>query len=117
MTEPTLFERIIAREIPGDIVYEDDLVVAFRDIDPQAPTHILIVPRKPIASVERIEPEDEAAVGRLLVAARKIADQEGLTEGYRCLINAGEHGGQEVPHLHLHLVGGRPLGKMLAPSA
>ena len=114
MADRTLFEKIIDGEIPGEIVYEDELVVAFRDINPQAPTHILIVPRKPLPSIEQAEAEDEAALGRLLVAARKIADAEGLSEGYRCIINAGDHGGQEVAHFHLHLVGGHPLGPMLA---
>lgn len=111
----TIFARIIAGEIPGDIVYRDDLVTAFRDINPQAPTHILIVPNKVIPTVNDITPEDEQVVGRLLVAAQKIAAQEGVAEdGYRLIINCNDHGGQEVYHLHMHLLGGRPLGPMLA---
>ena len=109
----TLFEKIIAGEIPGDIVYEDDLVVAFRDINPAAPTHILIVPRKAIPSIENVTSDDEPALGRLLLVAQQLGEREGLTDGYRCIVNAGDHGGQEVPHLHLHLIGGRPLGPMI----
>lgn len=110
----TIFARIIDGEIPADIVYRDELVTAFRDINPQAPTHILIVPNKVIPTVNDITPADEAMVGRLLVAARIIAEQEGIAEdGYRLIINCGKHGHQEVFHLHMHLVGGRSLGPML----
>ncbi len=115
MSQETLFTKIINREIPADMVYEDDLVCAFRDINPQAPTHILIVPRKPIPTVDDVTEEDEAALGRLFTAAAKIARKEGISEnGYRLLINCREHGGQEVYHLHMHLLGGRKLGPMLA---
>jgi histidine triad (HIT) family protein len=105
---PTLFSRIIAREIPADIVYEDEHVVAFRDIDPKAPVHILIVPRQEISGVAEV-PED-GDHRHLLNAARKIAEQEGLTGGYRLVINQGPDAGQSVDHLHMHLLGGRSLG-------
>lgn len=112
---PTIFAKIIRGEIPGDIVYQDDLVTAFRDIEPQAPTHILIVPNKVIPTVNDLKEEDEAAAGRLFTVARKLAKREGIAQdGYRLIINCNEHGGQEVFHLHMHLLGGRPLGGMLS---
>lgn len=111
----TIFSKIIAGEIPADIVYQDELVTAFRDINPQAPTHILIVPNKEIATVNDLEEEDEQVAGRLLLVAKKLAAQEGIAEdGYRLMINCNKYGGQEVFHVHLHLLGGRPLGPMLA---
>jgi histidine triad (HIT) family protein len=114
MTENTLFSKIVNKEIPADILFQDDQVTAFRDINPQAPTHILIVPNKIIATVNDIEEEDEALIGHLVVVAKRLAKIEGIDEdGYRLLINCGKHGNQEVYHLHLHLVGGRPLGRML----
>jgi histidine triad (HIT) family protein len=110
----TIFSRIIAKEIPADIVFQDDRVTAFRDINPQAPTHILIVPNKEIPTVNDVTEADEAVLGHMLVVAKRIAEQQGIaSNGYRLLINCGEHGGQEVYHLHLHLLGGRPLGPML----
>lgn len=110
----TIFSKIIAGEIPGDIVYRDELVTAFRDINPQAPTHILIVPNKEIATVNDVTAEDEVRLGRLFIAAKKIAEQEGIAEdGYRLIVNCGKHGHQDVFHIHMHLVGGRPLGPML----
>ena len=110
----TIFAKIVRGEIPSDIVYQDELVTAFRDVTPQAPVHILIVPNKVIPTVNDITPEDEQTVGRLLVVAQKIAAQEGIAkDGYRLIINCNEHGGQEVFHLHMHLLGGRPLGPML----
>lgn len=110
----TLFAKIIRGEIPSEKVYQDDLVTAFRDIHPQAPVHILIVPNKIIPTVNDITNEDEQIVGRMMVAAKKIAEQEGIAaNGYRLIINCGDHGHQEVYHLHMHLVGGRPLGPML----
>jgi len=113
----SLFSKIIAGEIPGDIVYQDDLVTAFRDITPKAPTHVLIVPNKEIETVNEVTEADEAALGRMLLAAKQIAAQEGIAEsGYRLIINCGEHGRQEVMHIHMHLVGGRPLGPMLRKS-
>ncbi|AFY38058.1 histidine triad (HIT) protein [[Leptolyngbya] sp. PCC 7376] len=105
----TLFEKIIRREIPADIVYEDDLSLAFRDITPQAPVHILVIPKKPIPMLEKAEAEDQALLGHLLLVVQKIAAQENLTKGFRVVINNGEHGGQTVFHLHLHLLGDRPL--------
>lgn len=111
----TIFSKIINREIPADIVYEDDLVIAFKDINPQAPVHVLIVPKKEIATVNDATAADEQALGRLFVAAAKIAGEAGIAEdGYRLMVNCNQHGGQEVFHLHMHLLGGRPLGPMLA---
>jgi histidine triad (HIT) family protein len=110
----TIFSKIIAGELSADIVYQDDLVTTFRDISPQAPTHILIVPNKEIATVNDITEADEAIAGRMLHVAKKLAAQEGIAEnGYRLIVNCNRHGGQEVYHLHLHLLGGRPLGAML----
>lgn len=115
MAEETIFSKIIRREIPADIVYQDELVTAFRDISPQAPTHILIIPNKLIPTANDVTAEDEAALGRLFTVARIVAQQEGIAEsGYRLLVNCNRDGGQEVFHLHMHLLGGRPLGPMLA---
>lgn len=114
MAEETIFSKIIRKEIPADIVYQDELVTAFRDINPQAPVHILIVPNKLIPTVNDVTEADEVVVGRLFTAAAKIAAAEGIAvAGYRILVNCNRHGGQEVFHLHLHLLGGRPLGPML----
>ena len=111
----TIFARIVRREIPADILYQDELVTAFRDINGQAPTHVLIVPNEPIATAADVRDRDEPALGRLFTVARRIAEQEGIAEeGYRLIVNCREHAGQEVFHLHMHLVGGRPLGRMLA---
>jgi len=111
----TIFSKIIAKAIPADIVYEDELVLAFRDIAPQAPAHILIIPKREIATVNDITAADEAALGRMFLAAAKIAKDEGIAAaGYRLIVNCNEHGGQEVFHLHMHLLGGRRLGPMLA---
>ena len=118
MSEDTLFTKIINREIPADILFQDDHVTAFRDIHPQAPSHILIIPNKPIPTVNDVSEEDEAALGHLFVVAAKLAREEGIDEdGYRLLVNCGRHGGQEVYHLHMHLLGGRPLGRMVAKPA
>lgn len=112
---PTLFERIIAGELPAKIVYKDERVTAFRDIRPRAPTHILIVPNKVIETANDIADGDEALIGHLFTVARDLAKQEGIAEkGYRLIVNCNEHGGQEVFHLHLHLVGGKPLGPMIS---
>lgn len=111
----TIFSRIIAKEIPASIVYEDERVTAFKDIHPQAPVHILIVPNKEIATVDDVTEEDEALLGHMFFVARQIAREQGIAEkGYRLIVNCREHGGQEVYHLHLHLLGGHPLGPMLA---
>jgi histidine triad (HIT) family protein len=114
MAEETIFSKIIRKEIPADVVYQDDLVTAFRDINPRAPSHILIIPNKLIPTVNEIEDEDEALMGRMFIVARKLAKAEGIDEdGYRLIVNCNSHGGQEVYHIHMHLVGGRPLGPML----
>jgi len=114
MSEQTLFSKIVGKEIPADILYQDDLVTAFRDITPKAPTHILIVTNKIIPTVDDVVAEDEAALGRMITVAAKLAKAEGISEdGYRLLINCKEHGGQEVYHIHMHLIGGRHLGQML----
>ena len=106
----TVFEKIAAREIPGNIVYEDEQVVAFRDINPQAPLHVLIVPRQPLARIAEARPEDEALLGYLLLKAAAVARQMGMEQGgYRLVINNGANGGETVPHLHVHILGGRQL--------
>ena len=105
-----IFCKIAAGEIPADLVYEDDQVVGFRDLNPQAPTHVLLIPRRHIASINELRPEDEAIIGRLYTAAAKVAAQEGFAEsGYRTVINCNEDGGQTVFHVHLHLLGGRRM--------
>ena len=105
-----LFLKIIQREIPADIVYEDEDVLAFRDIQPQAPVHILVIPKRHIATLNHLEDGDQLLLGKLVMAAKSIARQEGLAEdGYRLVFNCNEHGGQSVYHIHLHLLGGRPL--------
>lgn len=109
MSEDTIFGKIIRREIPADIVYEDDICLAFRDITPQAPTHILVIPKKPIPKLSETQAEDKALLGHLLLTVSEIAKQEKLDDGYRVVINTGEGGGQTVFHLHLHLLGGRDL--------
>ena len=115
MAQETIFSKIIRKEIPAQIVYQDELVTAFRDINPQAPTHILIVPNKVIPTVNDVTAEDELALGRLFTVARRIAEEEGIAEsGYRLLVNCNRDAGQEVYHLHMHIFGGRPLGPMLA---
>ncbi len=103
----SIFAKIIAREIPADIVYEDDLCLAFRDISPKAPTHILVIPKKPIVSLADLTPEDEAIMGRCVIVASQVAKEQNLDNGYRLVVNSGNDGGQEVPHLHFHLLGGR----------
>lgn len=106
----TLFSKIAAGEIPADIVYQDEDVVAFRDVGPQAPTHVLVIPRKPIPTLNDLEPGDAELVGKLFLAAKKIAEQEGIAEeGYRTVINCNAQAGQTVYHLHVHLLGGRPM--------
>ena len=110
MAAETVFSKIIRREIPADIVYEDDHCLAFRDINPQAPIHILVIPKEPIPDIQATTLEHGELLGHLLFTTRKIAEQEGIADsGYRCVINAGPDGGQEVHHLHLHLLGGRRL--------
>jgi histidine triad (HIT) family protein len=105
----TIFSKIIRREIPADIVYEDDLALAFKDITPQAPVHILVIPKKPIPQLSAAESEDHALMGHLLLTAKRVAEQAGLENGYRLVINNGTDGGQTVSHLHLHILGGRHM--------
>ena len=110
MTEKSLFEKICDKEIPADIVHEDERCVAFRDISPQAPLHILVVPRKRITRIALAGSENEALLGHLLLTAAEVARKEGVSEsGYRIVINNGPDGGEAVPHLHVHLLGGRAL--------
>ncbi len=109
MAEKTLFQKIADGEIPSDMVYEDDRCIAFRDIHPHAPVHILVVPRKPIPSLDDLVDDDRELVGHLFLVAKQIAAQEGLDNGYRTVFNCGKEGQQTVPHLHLHLIGGRQL--------
>ncbi|MEO5713010.1 MAG: histidine triad nucleotide-binding protein [Luteolibacter sp.] len=110
MSEKTLFEKICDKEIPAAIVYEDDRCVAFRDISPKAPLHILIIPRKPIPRVALASEADESLLGHLLLSAGKVARSEGVADsGFRLVINNGPDGGEAVPHLHVHLLGGRQM--------
>ena len=105
----TLFQKIADKEIPAKLIHEDALCVAFHDIAPQAPTHVLIVPRKPIPRVAEASPEDQAVLGHLLLVAGQLSRQLGLAKGFRVVINNGPDGGETVPHLHVHLLGGRAL--------
>lgn len=105
----TLFEKIADGDVPADMVYEDDRCIAFRDINPQAPTHILVVPRKPIPSLDDLEDSDSEIVGHLVFVAAQLAEKEGLSSGYRTVFNCGPAAGQSVDHIHLHLLGGRKM--------
>merc|ERR1712173_383217 len=105
----TIFQKIIDKEIPAKIVYEDDEVLAFDDVSPQAPTHFLVIPKKPIDMIENAEDEDQAVLGKLMLVGRKVAKEKGLDKGYRMVINNGEQGCQSVFHIHLHVLGGRQL--------
>lgn len=110
MADTTLFQKIAAREIPADIIYEDDLCLCFRDINPQAPIHLLIVPQKPIVRIAEAASDDRQILGHLLLTAQTVAKQEGFADsGFRTVINNGPDGGEEVPHLHLHILAGRKL--------
>jgi len=106
----TVFSKIIRREIPAQIVYEDERAIAFKDIAPQAPVHILVVPEEPIPGIAQAKPEHEALLGHLLLTAQRVAVEAGLSRGYRLVINQGEDGGQTVFHLHIHVLGGRAMG-------
>jgi len=108
-TTETIFSKIISREIPADIVYEDNLALAFKDIHAQAPVHIVVIPKKPIPSLADAESHDHALLGHLLLTAKRVAEEAGLKNGYRVVINTGDDGGQTVHHLHLHILGGRQL--------
>ena len=104
-----LFCRIVADEIPSDRVYEDDDVIAFRDIHPQAPTHVLVVPRRHVPDIDTLDDDDDGLLTALFAAVRRVAGQERLAKGYRVVTNVGAESGQSVFHLHLHLLGGRPM--------
>ncbi|MEI8103586.1 MAG: histidine triad nucleotide-binding protein [Candidatus Moraniibacteriota bacterium] len=113
---PTIFDKIISKEIPADILYEDDAVLAFRDIHPIAPVHVLIIPKKAIPTIDDLGDDDEALVGKMILVARDIARDLNISEkGYKLLFRVGEHGGQEVKHIHLHLIGGAPLSENIHP--
>lgn len=107
--EKTIFKKIIDKEIPATIVYEDDLCLAFDDISAQAPTHVLVIPKKEIASIDAIADDDQVLIGHIYLVIRNLAKQLGLDAGYRVVVNCGGDGGQTVDHLHFHLLGGRPL--------
>jgi len=118
MAEETIFSKIIRREIPAEILYQDDLVTAFPDISPQAPTHILIIPNYLIATINDVKSSDEKVLGRMITVAAKLAADAGIAEdGYRIIISCNKHGGQEVYHIHMHLLGGQALGPMLSEQA
>lgn len=108
-TQDTIFGKIIRREIPADIVYEDEQALAFKDVSPQAPIHILIIPKKPIPKLADAQTQDEELLGHLLLTAKTVAEKAGLNNGYRLVINNGDDGGQTVHHLHLHILGGRQM--------
>ncbi len=105
----TIFQRIINKEIPVKIVHEDDLCLAFHDTAPQAPTHVLVIPKKPLTNLAAANDEDQALLGHLLLTAKKVAEQLGLANGYRTVMNCGRDGGQSVDHLHIHILGGRAM--------
>ena len=110
----TIFSKIINGEVPADVVYRDELVTCFRDINPVAPTHVLIIPNREIATVNDFEDADEHLIGHMVLVARRIAREEGVAEsGYRLIFNCNRDGGQEVMHVHLHLMGGRRMGPMV----
>lgn len=108
-TTETIFSKIIRREIPADIVYEDDLAIAFKDVHPQAPVHILVIPKEPIAQLGDAESKDGNLMGHLLLTVKRVAQEAGLNNGYRVVINNGADAGQSVNHLHLHILGGRQM--------
>lgn len=113
---PTVFTKIINKEIPADILYEDDDVMAFRDIRPLAPVHILVIPKREIASVNDLSPEDALLAGKLILVARDVATRLNISEkGYKLLLRVGRDGGQEIPHIHLHLIGGARLHEDIRP--
>lgn len=114
MAANDIFARIIRGDIPADIVYRDENCIAFRDINPQAPTHILVTPIRDLSGLQTAGDDDAAVLGHLMIVVRKVAEMEGIIEsGFRCIINAGPDGGQEVPRLHIHVLGGKRLGAML----
>ena len=110
MSDKTIFQKIIDREIPAEFLHEDDQCVAIRDVNPQAPTHALVIPKKLIVRVGEASNDDQAVLGHLLLVARKVAEEEGLDDGFRIVINNGPAGGESVPHLHVHVLGDRQMG-------
>ncbi|XP_008334170.1 histidine triad nucleotide-binding protein 2, mitochondrial isoform X3 [Cynoglossus semilaevis] len=106
---PTIFSKVIDKSIPADIIYEDEKCLAFRDVNPQAPVHFLVITRIPIPRISAVKADDAELLGHLLVVAKNVAKQESLTEGYRVVINDGKHGAQSVYHLHIHVLGGRQM--------
>lgn len=110
MLADNVFLKILDKTLPARIIHEDERCVAFHDIRPQAPTHVLVIPRKVIPTLDDATDEDEALLGHLILTAVRVARQLGLNEGYRLVVNCKDHGGQTVPHLHVHLLGGRPMG-------
>ena len=110
MAEKTIFKKIIDKEIPADLVHEDELCIAFRDVNPQAPVHLLLIPKKEIPTVDDLAAEDAQLMGHLWLVVGQLAEKLQLGDGYRVVVNCGKHGGQEVPHLHFHLLAGRPMG-------
>ena len=109
MNEKTIFKRIIDGEVPADVVYDDEYCLAFKDAAPQAPTHVLIIPKKEIPSLADLDADDQSLIGHIMLIIRQLANELGLSNGYRVITNCGDEGGQTVPHLHFHLMGGRPL--------
>ena len=109
MAAKTIFQKIIDKEIPANIVFEDERCLAFHDVAPQAPIHVLVIPKKPIASVASIEDADASLIAHLWLVIRKLADELGLEGGYRVVVNCGRDGGQSVDHIHFHLLGGRQM--------
>ena len=109
MTEKTLFSKIIDGEIPGDFIHQDDHCVVLRDVNPQAPVHLLVIPKKPIPRVGEASPQDSGLLGHLLLVASDVANKESLSDGFRIVVNNGPDGGESVPHLHVHVLGGRSM--------
>ncbi|MEX0323412.1 MAG: histidine triad nucleotide-binding protein [Puniceicoccaceae bacterium] len=109
MAEPTLFEKILAGDIPANIAYQDDLAFVIHDISPQAPVHVLVIPKKPVARLDEANEEDAQLLGHLLLVAKKMAGDLNLQDGYRVIINNGPDGGESVPHMHVHVLGGRRM--------
>lgn len=109
MAAKTIFKRIIDREIPAKIIHEDDLCLAFHDVNPQAPIHVLVIPKREIRSINDLAPADQSLIGHLYLVMQQLATNLGLEQGYRIVVNCGAHAGQSVDHLHFHLLGGRPM--------
>lgn len=109
MADDCIFCKIVAGQIPAAVVYSDDDVFAFRDINPAAPKHVIVIPRKHIPSLVDAGPEDASLLGKMYLGANAVAKKEGLHDGFRCVLNCGRNAGQEVPHIHMHILGGRPL--------